>query len=87
MQQLPGLRIDGGGIVEELVRVLVAHDPRQLLPPAGGTVLLSSRRGRRLCAQPLFYSLRRTAIAASSARVSLSCGSFSTMAVSAAGFP
>jgi hypothetical protein len=30
MQQLPGLRIDGGGIVEELIRVLVAHDPRQL---------------------------------------------------------
>ena len=26
---MPGLRIDRGGVVEELARVLVPHDPRQ----------------------------------------------------------
>ena len=30
MQELPGLRIGGGRIIEERARVLVAHDPRQL---------------------------------------------------------
>jgi hypothetical protein len=35
MQQLPGLRVDRGGMAEEPVGVLVPHDPRHF----GGTVV------------------------------------------------